>query len=210
MTLPSTGIISHDMIRNEMGGLDPIELSFYYGAAPGLPISGQIANSDFYGITNIFQTVITIGKTVANFGTTGRKGFGLADKTAFLHPEAGQSFAAFGQASQTKYVLGGNDLYGLHAGLDYPYSAGKWIVVTGSSTLGQGGAWDIMRGRRVGDTEWIYVNRKRDSTGYGANIHGIGYLLFNVKTRQPEEPVNQFHSLLWDTPVDDQIEVEFI
>lgn len=210
MTLPSTGIISHDMIRNEMGGLDPVELSFYYGAAPGLPTSGQISNSDFYGITNVFQTVITIGKMVTNFGTTGRKGFGLANKTAFLHPEAGQSFAAFGRTSHSRYVLGGYDLYGLHAGFDAPYSNAKWIVVTGSNPWGKSGAWDIMRGRRVGETEWIYVNRERDFTGYGANVHGNGYILFNVKTNQVEEPVNQFHSLLWDTPVDDQIEVEFI
>jgi hypothetical protein len=209
MTLPSTGIISHDMIRNEMGGLDPIELSFYYGAAPDLPTSGQISNSDFYGITNVFQTVITIGKMVHNT-VTGRKGFGLADKTAFLHPEAGQSFAAFGSASVTKYILGGFDLYGLHAGVGTPYTTGKWVVVTGSNPFGRSGAWDIMRGRRTTDTEWITVNREQFFTAYGSNIHGYGYILFNVKTPYDDDPVNQFHSLLWKTPVGQQIEVEFI
>lgn len=209
MTLPSTGIISHDMIRNEMGGENPIQLSEYYGAAVGLPVTGQIANSDFYGVNKIFHTIITIGK-ITNAAFAVRKGFGLADKTSFLHPEAGQSFAAFGAASVTKYVLGGFDLYGIHAGLGTPYTTSKWVVITGSNPVGRSGAWDYVRGRKVGETEWITIHRESSFTGYGGNSRGSGYILFTVKDPNLNDPVSRFHSLLWHTPVGQQIEVEFV
>ena len=49
MVLQSSGAISLLNIQNEFGGTNPISLSEYYGAASGIPSSGQINFSDFYG-----------------------------------------------------------------------------------------------------------------------------------------------------------------
>ena len=49
MTLPSSGPIGFLDIQNEFGGAAPIDLGEYYGAAPGIPCSGTISISQFYG-----------------------------------------------------------------------------------------------------------------------------------------------------------------
>lgn len=63
MTLQSSGPISLLDIQNEFGGANPISLSEYYNAASGVPASGTISLSDFYGksaVTN-FNTGIIVG-----------------------------------------------------------------------------------------------------------------------------------------------------
>ena len=47
--LPSSGNISLSQIQNVLGGSNPISLSEYYSAASGIPASGAIDVSDFYG-----------------------------------------------------------------------------------------------------------------------------------------------------------------
>lgn len=49
MTLPSSGLIGFLDIQNEFGGAAPIDLGEYYGAAAGIPGSGTISISQFYG-----------------------------------------------------------------------------------------------------------------------------------------------------------------
>lgn len=49
MTLPSSGPLSLSAIQGEFGGSNPISLSEYYGVASGIPTSGSIDISDFYG-----------------------------------------------------------------------------------------------------------------------------------------------------------------
>lgn len=49
MTLPSSGTINHKMIQDEFGGSNPISMTEYYGADTGIPGSGTIKLSDFYG-----------------------------------------------------------------------------------------------------------------------------------------------------------------
>ena len=49
MTLQSSGAISLSDIQTEFGGSNPTSLSEYYGAATGVPASGAISFSDFYG-----------------------------------------------------------------------------------------------------------------------------------------------------------------
>jgi hypothetical protein len=209
MTLPSSGTITHSMIQNEMGGPAPVALGEYYGSAPGLPVNGDIANTDFYGITRIFQTVITVGVR-GNKGWAERRGFSLANKTTFLHPEAGQSFAAFGSSSVTQYVLGGYDLYGIHAGRDDPRSRDRWVIITGSNPRGVPGNWTYIRARRVGNTAWAaVVDREQYYTAYGSNSLGFGYLLFSVKEQNSSNPVHNLWSLLWSS-AGTQIEIEFI
>lgn len=49
MVLQSSGAISLYDIQTEFGGSTPISMSEYYGAASGIPSSGTISFSNFYG-----------------------------------------------------------------------------------------------------------------------------------------------------------------
>lgn len=205
MTIPSSGTISHTMIQNEFGGDYPIQLEEYYGAAPGIPQSGQISNTDFYGTTRIFETVITVGETI-NGGWAIRRGFGQADKTTFLHPEAGQSYAAFGSATVTNYVVGGYDLYGIHAGGDLNNPNSKWIVITSSNLYGAAGNWRRVRSRIVGTSTWIDMPRELYSA-YSYNSLGYGIIVFSVVNNYGGDPVYETHKLLYTLGA--QIEIQF-
>ena len=63
MTLPSSGnSISLNQVQTEFGGSNPIGINEYYSAATGLPSSGQISLSNFYGLTK--PTTLTSGVNV--------------------------------------------------------------------------------------------------------------------------------------------------
>lgn len=49
MALQTSGAISLSDIQSEFGGSNPISISEYYGAASGVPTSGTISLSNFYG-----------------------------------------------------------------------------------------------------------------------------------------------------------------
>lgn len=49
MTLPSSGTIKLSEVQTEFGGSNPISMSEYYGEDSGIPNSGTISLSDFYG-----------------------------------------------------------------------------------------------------------------------------------------------------------------
>lgn len=49
MALQSSGAISLNDIQNQFGGSNPISLTEYYGADDGIPGSGTISASNFYG-----------------------------------------------------------------------------------------------------------------------------------------------------------------
>lgn len=62
MALQSSGPIAIGDIAGEFGGSTPHDLSEYYGVAAGVPSSGQIALSDFYGTqANFLDTTVTSG-----------------------------------------------------------------------------------------------------------------------------------------------------
>ena len=69
MALQTSGPISLLDIKNEFGGAVPHSLSEYYGAASGIPGSGQISFNQFYGKANIFSFNITSNKNDANLRT---------------------------------------------------------------------------------------------------------------------------------------------
>lgn len=56
MTLPASGPLSFSAIQTEFGGTNPISLSEYYAAASGVPASGAIDVSDFYGKSAVTYT----------------------------------------------------------------------------------------------------------------------------------------------------------
>lgn len=49
MPIPGSGPLSLTDIQTEFGGTNPISISEYYGAATGVPASGAISFSNFYG-----------------------------------------------------------------------------------------------------------------------------------------------------------------
>lgn len=49
MAIQSSGVISFSDVQGEFGGSHPISLTEYYGADTGVPASGTISLSDFYG-----------------------------------------------------------------------------------------------------------------------------------------------------------------
>ncbi|NBX72086.1 hypothetical protein EBQ91_04145 [bacterium] len=61
MALQSSGAISLLNVQNEFGGSNPIGINEYYGVAAGVPSSGTISLSDFYGKSNIFTTTYVFG-----------------------------------------------------------------------------------------------------------------------------------------------------
>lgn len=66
MALQSSGAISLSEIQTEFGGSNPIAISEYYSAATGVPASGEIAITDFYGTSNI--TVAIDDGSLSDFG----------------------------------------------------------------------------------------------------------------------------------------------
>ena len=52
MALQTSGPIALSEIQTEFGGSNPIGLSEYYSAASGVPASGTIRASDFYGTSS--------------------------------------------------------------------------------------------------------------------------------------------------------------
>lgn len=76
MAIPSTGAVSLSDIQTEFGGSNPISISEYYSAAGGVPASGEISISDFYG-TSAKTHTLTQG-TYATFDVEYNGKFGAA------------------------------------------------------------------------------------------------------------------------------------
>jgi hypothetical protein len=78
MTLQSSGVISLSNVQTEFGGANPIGINEYYGAAAGVPASGLISLSDFYGksaATNQITTAAIFGNS-QQIGYNQAAGFG--------------------------------------------------------------------------------------------------------------------------------------
>lgn len=91
MPLQSSGAISLSEIAGEFGGSVPHSLSEYYSAASGVPASGAISFSDFYGTSAGYQGN-TVSLTSGSNDTKNPTQFGyylsqygsLSDTTTFL------------------------------------------------------------------------------------------------------------------------------
>ncbi len=59
MTLHASGPISLSQVQTEFGGSNPIGLSEYYNKAAGIPASGQISVSQFYGKSSMLYLTIS-------------------------------------------------------------------------------------------------------------------------------------------------------
>lgn len=76
MAIVSSGQISIQSIVDEFGGTAPHALSEYYGAASGVPTSGEISISDFYGTSSCLT--LTAGTTVQQLYQAPYTSFGAA------------------------------------------------------------------------------------------------------------------------------------
>ena len=66
MALPSSGAISIAQIAGEFGGTAPHSLSEFYGVASGIPTSGTISLSHFYGKSNAFTFTLSANTAQPN------------------------------------------------------------------------------------------------------------------------------------------------
>lgn len=72
MALPGSGQISMSQIAAEFGGTAPHSLSEYYSAAPGVPASGAIKFSDFYGKSSATTTSNVTGTGYQDLADTSK------------------------------------------------------------------------------------------------------------------------------------------
>jgi len=119
MALPSSGQLSLDDIQTEFGGSNPIGLSEYYGVASGVPSSGTIDISDFYGTsaTATGQTMQVREDAVTNASNVARRvGFQLTNGGDFHHPEVGNYDPwsnSFGSLQNYNSLITGGSITGI-------------------------------------------------------------------------------------------------
>lgn len=67
MTLQASGPISFGQIQTEFGGANPISMTEYYGRSFGIPASGLISASHFYGKSAVIPFPDTGGAPSVNY-----------------------------------------------------------------------------------------------------------------------------------------------
>ena len=126
MPLPSSGQLSLSDIQGEFGGSNPIQISEYYGVAPGVPGSGQIAISDFYGTSNTYDVEYLL---VAGGGTNKYNGY---------NPNVGGGGAGGAIDSSATITPGTNYTVTIGAGANNGQSQGPGSSVFSVNTTGGG------------------------------------------------------------------------
>jgi len=76
MAIQSSGPISLLNIQDELGGSNPISLSEYYGSATGVPASGTLSLSTFYGKIKPVNFNVTILQCMDDYATLYYNGAG--------------------------------------------------------------------------------------------------------------------------------------
>lgn len=123
MALQSSGAISLANVQTEFGGSAPTSISEYYAAASGVPASGTISLSDFYG-ASAFTAPYLYG-TGSVFTDVGLSTFGTIKSTAVdisfsTNPTGIQYLGASSTGSGQHYFV----VYGDHA--DYLNNTGSF------------------------------------------------------------------------------------
>ena len=132
MALPGSGQLSINDIVGEFGGSAPHALSEYYRGGSlvpdsatnsGVPTSGQIKISDFYGAANqLWATTVTVG-TTNQAGPLGSTCYGLVPTDVFGTIPAGSV------SDSTVDFLGGATVRGLFY---RTFLSGKLFIVEGN------------------------------------------------------------------------------
>lgn len=151
MTLPASGQLSLNDIQGEFGGSNPIQISEYYGVAPGVPSSGQISISDFYGTSNTYDVEYLL---VAGGGT---------NKYNSYNPFIGGGGAGGAIDSSSTITPGSNYAVTIGAGATNGQSQGPGSSVFGVNATGGGMGCNQSGGQTDGG-----------SGGGGRNARGAG------------------------------------
>ncbi len=181
MTLPSSGYMSLDMIRNEFGGGNPVWLSNYYAGGPyvpagavgangPIPSSGYISVWHFYGATKLFDTqTINVGFKQASpsnrfYGFTVDYGVGsISDGTCnFCGGAPYREFAYFTQANNQNYF---------YFSVEGSFDRGAWTYVdVGGMIYYNSNASYFQSGGR---TYWQWPPGPNPFTAIGSNVSAV-------------------------------------
>lgn len=175
MPIPGSGTISATTIQTEFGGANPISISEYYrggglvpntGTNAGIPTSGQISYSQFYGSSAVTVSVNVTARTVSVSGT--------GTQTASI------SFANNGSNGYTNEWLNPNPQATTLTD-DYEILA---TVVSGTLSSGTAGSWlnlgttrSWTRNRSLVGTTSCTVNFKIRLVGSGTNLCDVNITL---------------------------------
>ena len=138
MTLPASGTIKASQIQTEFGGSNPISMSEYYGLDSGIPSTGPIKFSNFYG--KVINATRTINATT-NFNA--RTDF---QNNATIVGGKATSAAVYANNQPVKYYITVNGTIGATGTGSYAFDmgtfpAGTTIYLTNNSYIvGAGGA----------------------------------------------------------------------
>lgn len=137
MALQASGAITLAQIAAEFGGAAPHAISEYYrggiyvpdtAANAGVPTSGQIKASDFYGAAaSIVFTVTEATKQLTSAGAINYYGYVAANKYIDTNSNTFLTSAAMGARSPT--TLYGATVEGLYYASGNPSDVGVWFVV---------------------------------------------------------------------------------
>lgn len=114
MALQSSGAISLANVQTEFGGSAPTSISEYYGADAGVPASGTISLSDFYGTSSYTPSyLVGTGSIFTDFSVTtlGTVKYHAPSAVIGANPEGIQYFGAASDGSGNFYFV----VYGDHA-----------------------------------------------------------------------------------------------
>ena len=146
MTLQTTGSIKSSQIQTEFGGSNPISISQYYGLDSGIPTSGPIKFSNFYG--KILNATRTVGST-QNFNA--RSDF-QTNATIVGGKKTASSVYSNNQA--VKYTINVNGTIGANDTSSYAFDTGIFPsgssiylnVYSGNYIVGAGGDGGVKNG----------------------------------------------------------------
>ena len=146
MTLQASGSISSSQIQTEFGGSNPISMSQYYGLDSGVPTSGPIKFSNFYG--KILNATRTIGST-QNFNA--RSDF---QTNATIVGGKKTASSVYGNNQAVKYTINVNGTIGANDTSSYAFDTGTFPsgssiylnVYSGNYIVGAGGAGGASNG----------------------------------------------------------------
>jgi hypothetical protein len=182
MTLPASGTIKSSQIQTEFGGSNPILMSQYYGLDSGIPQSGPIKFSDFYG--KVINATRTINAT-NNFNA--RTDF---QNNATIVGGKRTSAAVYASNTAVKYYITVNGTIGATGTGSYAFDmgtfpAGTTIYLTNNSYIagagGAGGNRNSTAGGAGGpalilrNTTYITNNGTIAGGGGGGGAGGDGY-----------------------------------
>jgi len=133
MALPGSGTLSIQDIVDEFGGTAPHSLSEYYrngayvgSSNTGVPTSGTISLSDFYGASA--GTVVTVTYNGPVIGTQSRM-YGFCNYQKLYEPESGSYYNNQIFGSRTPTTLNGATIDGIYFSEDKSGSNDYFVVV---------------------------------------------------------------------------------